>query len=116
MTGAGRDPRGRRFSISCDGDGRRRRLALSGELDLAGAEDLEAELARLCAQGPSEVELDLHEVDFIDSTGIRSILLAKEICTRRGIGFLLVPAREEPQRRIFERAGLLDLLPWRTSG
>lgn len=52
-------------------------------------------------------------MDFIDSTGIRAILMAKETCAREGVGFMLVPARNEPQRRIFERAGLLDLLPWR---
>lgn len=88
----------------------RARLVLCGELDLATAPQLEAELTHLCESGVREIEIDLGEIDFIDSTGLRAILLAKDSCAKGGIEFFLVPARAERHRRLFELTGLRGLL------
>jgi anti-anti-sigma factor len=45
-------------------------LCLSGDLDLASSEQLAAELNRL----PSPLRLDVSNVTFMDSTGLRMIL------------------------------------------
>src|SRR5918998_6325921 len=51
-------------------------LALSGELDLAGADLLDSELHRAECSDASEIVIDLRDLEFIDSTGIRLVYLA----------------------------------------
>jgi anti-anti-sigma factor len=103
----------RPFSIEETEHHGRSRLVLTGELDLGSAPELEAALTRLCEAGVSEIEIDLREVDFIDSTGLRAILIAKDTCAKEGIEFFLVPSRRESQHKLFEITGLLNVLPWR---
>jgi anti-anti-sigma factor len=49
------------------------------------------------------------------STGLRLILLAKELCEEHGYDFLLVPGPANIQR-MFELTGLLDVLPFEADG
>ena len=89
----------------------RHRLVLTGELDLAPAAELEAMLLRLCAEGTKEIALDLSKLRFMGSTGLRTVLLAKELCEQHGYEFLLIAGPRNVQR-IFELTGLLDVLPF----
>ncbi|MBV9338171.1 MAG: STAS domain-containing protein [Solirubrobacterales bacterium] len=50
------------------------RLALVGELDIAVADTVEERLRRL-GEGDARVRLDLSELEFIDSSGVRAIVL-----------------------------------------
>ena len=54
-------------------------LSLVGELDASTAPELEAAIERLCEDGASEIVLDMHELSFIDSSGLRLILGAKQL-------------------------------------
>ena len=101
------------FRIEQERTAGRVRLSVSGEVDLETTPALEAAVSDACV-GSSTVELDLHDVSFIDSTGIRAVLTAKSLCSERGVEFLLVPSRHQAPRRTFELAGVLDLLPWRS--
>jgi anti-anti-sigma factor len=58
---------------SVDDDGAAR-VALVGELDIAVADEVEERLRRLREAG-SRVRLDLGQLDFIDSSGVRAIVL-----------------------------------------
>jgi anti-sigma B factor antagonist len=89
----------------------RHRLVLTGELDLAPAAELEAVLLRLCADGTKEIALDLSKLSFMGSTGLRVVLLAKELCEQHGYEFLLIAGPRNIQR-MFELTGLLDVLPF----
>jgi anti-sigma B factor antagonist len=89
----------------------RHRLVLSGELDLAPAAELEALLLRLCADGTKEIALDLSKLRFMGSTGLRIVLLAKELCEQHGYEFRLVAGPANIQR-MFEMTGLLNVLPF----
>ena len=52
-------------------------ISLSGELDLSGAPALDEEIGRLAtADGVERVVLDLRELEFLDSSGLRSVALA----------------------------------------
>ena len=104
------EPAARPFNIEESEESGRSRLVLSGELDLATAPLLEEALTRLCESGVTHVEIDLGDIDFIDSLGLRAILLAKDTCAKAGIEFFLVPARAERHRRLFELTGLRELL------
>jgi anti-anti-sigma factor len=103
----------RSFTIREAGPHDRRRLRIAGELDVASAEALDAALCRLCGEGIREIEVDLREIDFIDSSGLRAILLAKDMCAKRGTEFFLVPGEHPQQRRLFEITGVLDRFRWR---
>ena len=110
------DPLGRSsFEVQDVVSDGRHRLVLTGELDLAPAAELEAVLLRLCADGTKEIALDLSKLRFMGSTGLRVVLLAKELCEQHGYEFLLIPGPRNIQR-IFELTGVLDVLPFQAQG
>jgi anti-sigma B factor antagonist len=82
-------------------------LCLSGELDMASAPELEAAVA-LALPGAREIVLDIQELTFIDSTGLRVIVASLDSCKRRDTALRVTRARPQA-RRLFELAGLLDL-------
>jgi anti-anti-sigma factor len=91
------------------------RLLLRGELDLASAWNLEEVVARLCIEGAREIVLDIGELDFIDSTGLRAILTSRAVCAESNCALSLAPAPEQvpPQvRRLFQVTGLIERLPF----
>jgi anti-sigma B factor antagonist len=100
------------FSIREDADDNRHTLVLTGELDLASAPALEAATARLCADGASEIVLDLSGLAFVDSTGLRTILSSMSLCEEHLCNFWLIPGPRAVQR-LFELAGVLERLPFR---
>ena len=59
-------------------------LRLSGELDLAADESLLTAF-RSASNGASEVILDLSELRFIDSTGIRAFMTIAQEASPRGL-------------------------------
>jgi anti-sigma B factor antagonist len=88
-------------------------VRLAGELELASAAGLEAELQGVEAGGPSWVGLDLRGLSFIDSTGLR-LVLAADARARQG-GRRLVLVRGGPAvQRVFELTGVDDRLAWVT--
>ncbi len=101
------------FSIEEERVGQGHRLALSGELDLAAAYDLETALSRLCGAG-GPIELDLRGVTFMDSMGMRSLLTARDMCTEAGSSLSVLAG--EGQRKMLEVTGLIEVLPLRGAG
>ena len=91
-------------------------LALSGELDISEAARVERELARLEAQRPPELVLDLSGLSFMDSTGLRLIIAAHQRVAGDGRRLLVVRGPEAVQRifsvtRLEDRLEFLDALP-----
>jgi anti-anti-sigma factor len=76
-------------------------ISLTGELDLSGAGPLEEEIARVvAADGIGRVVLDLRELEFMDSSGLRMVALAER--RLRGVGRALVLVRgPETVQRVF---------------
>ena len=86
-------------------------LVLSGELDMASSPALDGAVRGICA-GPTEaLTIDLSRLTFMDSTGLRMVLLAKELCEGHGCEFLVVPGPPQIQR-LFEVTGILERLPF----
>jgi anti-sigma B factor antagonist len=90
-------------------EGDRHTLALTGELDLATAPALEGDLRAACEAGAGELLLDLSELSFIDSTGLRAVLVGRMLCEEHQCSYRLVPGGPQVQR-LFELAGVLDQL------
>jgi anti-anti-sigma factor len=88
-------------------------LRLAGELDLSSAGDVESELKRIEEGSPEAVVLDLREVRFIDSTGLRVVITADERARQGGWRFSIVRGPEAVQRvfritRLEERLDFVD--------
>ena len=85
-------------------------LALSGELDVSAGggllDRLEAELTRK----PDEISIDLAELRFIDSTGLRTLLQARDMCDGSGSRMSIVEGRGHVAR-VFALTGLDQVLP-----
>jgi anti-anti-sigma factor len=94
------------FRVRSSHDGDTRSIALSGELDLATAPTLEVELEGARGAHATLIVLDMRELEFIDSTGLRLILQAH----RRSPGQLLILGCPERVLRAFALCGLLELL------
>lgn len=89
--------------------GRTAVVALSGELDLAGASVLEEELHRLEPDLPGAVVLDLRGVEFMDSSGLRVIAVSAQRAQERGHRFALVPGAAQVMR-VFDITRMRDRL------
>jgi len=88
-------------------------LVVVGELDLASANRLEQEVAQLRAAGATKIALDLRQVDFIDSTGLR-VLISLRNDAKRSAHDLTLVAPPAAVRRIFEITGTRGLFDWRS--
>jgi anti-sigma B factor antagonist len=84
-------------------------LTVRGELDLASADDVAARLEALRAAGEPAL-LDLDELDFMDSSGLRMVLNAAETSDATGWAFSLTAGPEQVQR-LFESTRVTDRLP-----
>lgn len=72
-------------------------VRLEGELDMANAPALVSALADADLDG-SILVLDLEKLRFIDSTGLRVILAARERSQERGQQFAITPGSAQIQR------------------
>jgi anti-anti-sigma factor len=73
-------------------------LALHGELDLVGAPLLQGEVESAAVEGAPLIVLDLEDLQFIDSSGLRVILSAHERARERGQTFALTRGSQQVQR------------------
>ena len=82
----------------------------TGELDLSGATVLEAELDRL-AEDPelASVVLDMRDLQFMDSSGLRLVVVADMRAREAGRRFALVRGGETVHR-VFEITRMSDRL------
>jgi anti-anti-sigma factor len=85
-------------------------IAATGELDLSGAAALEAEIGSLTADPDlGTVVLDLSGLEFMDSSGLRTIVLADMRAREAGRRFALVRG-PETVHRVFEITRMSDRL------
>jgi anti-sigma B factor antagonist len=84
--------------IDVSSEGERVVLRLDGELDLASVPALEHAVAGVALEEAKELVLDLRGLEFIDSTGLRAILLQDRRSSERGQTFALVRGPEQVQR------------------
>jgi anti-sigma B factor antagonist len=88
-------------------------LAVEGELELASADQLERSVARLQQPEIKRIVLDLSQVQFIDSSGLRVLLAVRNAAKRKGHALVLVAPAPSVQR-IFEITGTRGLFDWQS--
>ncbi len=85
----------------------------SGELDISQAETFEVKLREALGAGPT-VLLDLRDVEFIDSTGLRALILLSEEARSDGDSLRIRRSLSPAVKRLLGLTGLEDRLPWVT--
>jgi anti-anti-sigma factor len=94
------------FAVEQAWEGERCRLILRGELDLATAPVLEAEIRDVQARGVKQLTLDLTDLQFMDSTGLT--ILVREHQAADMNGHTVSFRGTTPQvHRLFELTGTL---------
>jgi anti-anti-sigma factor len=102
------------FDLDERADGDRAVVVLRGELDLATVDEVRARLDALRAAN-RPVLLDLDELSFMDSTGIRLVLESVRHSEREGWPFAVTRGSSAVQR-IFTAARIDDRLPYASEG
>ncbi len=88
-------------------------ILLEGELDLSTAPLLEEEFDKPQVRAAAILVLDLRELEFMDSTGLRAILAEHEHCEQIGRGFAITGSSDQVDRlldvtRIAEHVRVVD--------
>jgi anti-sigma B factor antagonist len=73
-------------------------LRLYGELDLGSSPLLQSEIERIEADTAEMLVLDLQDLQFIDSSGLQTILSANKRSREQGREFALTPGSQQVQR------------------
>jgi anti-sigma B factor antagonist len=84
-------------------------IVVEGELDLVTSERLRHEVDLRLDERPARLHIDLNDVSFIDSMGIKCLLNAATRGTRRDVDVSF--SYGQPVGRIVEALGLRDRLP-----
>lgn len=100
------------FSITAEPDRDEVAVVVAGDLDLATADALEQEVRTLRRAGFERVLIDLRDVGFLDSTGLRVLLALRNDAKRDGSQLAVVPGPREVQR-VFELTATRGLFDWR---
>jgi anti-anti-sigma factor len=87
----------------------RPRYVLKGELDMAGGESLVRRVTALAAATSGPIEIDMEEVAFIDSSGVRALLRLHEAAVSSGRP-MRVRNLSPDVRRLLDLIGVTELL------
>lgn len=96
-------------SIVCRRDGTTGVVVLSGDLDLAGGDAVEAAVAALVADGVNDVSVQAEGVSFMDSSGLGGLLAARAMVIEANGEFRFGPMTDTVAR-VIDLAGVSDLL------
>jgi anti-sigma B factor antagonist len=99
----------RPFHCDVERENGRVRVTPRGELDLATAPDVERRLRELREAGFDHVLLDLRELAFIDSSGLRLVMSEDAAARADGRTLEIIPGGPAVQR-IFDLAGVTEQL------
>jgi anti-anti-sigma factor len=98
---------GGRLSIRRADDGQGVVLTLVGELDLDTTPELDDHLREATRANPGRVLIDLSALDFMDSTGLGSIVRAQRFAESNGHSLALRRGQHQVQR-LFELTGVME--------
>jgi anti-sigma B factor antagonist len=89
---------------------RKTRIAPAGELDIATAPEFEQAIADATSEPGAELVLDLRELTFMDSTGLRALAQTNARADKAGFALSIVRGPRQIER-VLEISGLAELLP-----
>ena len=87
------------------------RVRPSGEIDLATAGLLDAEIQELWDSGWKDVIADLRQVTFLDSSGLRILVIHHRRAVARGVRFAIIDG-SGPVSRVLALTGIDQVLQY----
>jgi anti-anti-sigma factor len=96
------------FTMAVRRDGTNAIVELGGEFDLHASERLDGGVA-LAVADAATIDVDANGVTFIDSCGLRALLVARDAARERGAVFRVTGASKQVAS-VVEIAGVADLL------
>lgn len=93
-------------------DGDARTIVIIGEIDLSNAEQFTDEI-RDSLDGVTMLSLDMTDVTYLDSAGIRMLLRIHETTRDLGVSFVIELLDNSIMHRLLDVSGLVDFLPLR---
>jgi anti-sigma B factor antagonist len=97
--------RGHDFAAESSSEAGVRVIALRGELDLASAPKLEREFDAALAAADGAIVVDLCELQFVDSTGLRTLIAGQRSAGDQRRPFAVARRADSFIARVFEIAG-----------
>jgi len=88
-----------------------RRIVISGRLDMPGTDSVAAQLAELTAAPKKAVIVDLSQLKFLASIGIRALISSAKDVQKRGGKMALVVNRASTVMMSLEATGVDELIP-----
>jgi anti-anti-sigma factor len=88
-----------------------RTIRISGRLDLIGTDEIATKFAALSTVSGRQVIVDLTEVSFLASIGIRSIITNAKALQQRGGRMVLFVGNNQSVAKTLETTGIDSLIP-----
>jgi anti-anti-sigma factor len=105
----GREPRPTKL-LHVEGRGDREAvIAVEGELDASETPWFTARVSKVLENNPTSLAIDAGHLTYMDSSGLRSLLLARAAAIQAGVAFYISEA-SPVLRHLAERTGLRALL------
>jgi anti-anti-sigma factor len=101
---------GRRFQLGTAASGNTVVLSVAGEIDHATADRVTEAFEQAVRRGGSDFALDLAQVKFVDSAGLRSVIEIERRARERALPLRII-APPENVRAVFRLSGVEELLP-----
>jgi anti-sigma B factor antagonist len=104
--------RPRKFEIAQAADGSAVVLSITGELDMDTAEVLSERVEQHLCERPAALTLDLRELTFMDSSGLRYLIALYDRSRRDSWRLRLVSPRSESATLVLRATGADNALPF----
>lgn len=91
-------------------DGNVFRVSLSGRMDIEGVGQIETRFAAMTASPRMAIIVDMSDVPFMSSLGIRALLMNAKAVGRRGGKFVILNP-DQNVRTVLESSGIDQLIP-----
>ena len=100
------------FEIRVHTNGGTAVLELYGEFDLATAEEAADAFAEVVESGPSTIVVNLHNLGFMDSVGVKCLYRAKGLADQAGIRLAILNGSGPPHRLLsmIEAPGAFEIV------
>ncbi len=73
-------------------------IKISGEIDFTGTPALRKELHKFIEVSAGEVRVDLSELEYLDSSGLASLIELRRILTQEGRSVIIISVTEQVDR------------------
>ena len=96
------------MTLAIHREGEAATVTVGGEIDLVSVPRLSAAMAAEIDAGPEVLVVDLDQVTFFPSMGLRALALAQRVAQERGVDLRVVVASSRATLRLLQISGMTD--------